>query len=1720
MVSPRNYPQRIWFAVRVVLAVACDLSLAGLHRAGIVRTMNKSQSASTAKRSRLSWYSRSAQTTVRLMLIALIIGWLGLSLTLRPTHQTRQATASVAKFDQAAQAPDSFSFSEIGAKATADYKGDAVGITSTAEGAELRTGFQKLRAEVNREGLLLQSTEKAGGELQLSATAVGRETGAEVRLPATGEVRVREKVVVFNRPGLTEEFSVSADGVRQDFLLAERPAGEGELFVELALSGAQAQRGASGARLRLAGSMRQLAYDRLQVTDATGRELEARLEVVTAERLSIHVADAGAVYPVRIDPTFSDADWVSLNPGFPGANGAILAFAVDGNGNLYVAGAFTVFGSLGANRIVKWNGSTWSALGSGTDHNINALAVIGSDLYAGGIFTNAGGVLANGIAKWDGSAWSALGSGVSNGFSSTVNALAVIGSDLYAGGIFTTAGGVSAKGIAKWDGSAWSALGSGVDWVKALAVIGSDLYVGGVFSTAGGVTANNVARWNGSAWSALGSGLNSVVNTLAVSGANLYAGGAFTMTGATTVNRIARWNGSAWSALGSGLNNTVNALAVIGSDLYAGGDFTVAGVVGASRIAKWNGSAWSAVGTGLNNTVNALGVFGSDLYAGGSFTNAGGVAANYIAKWDGSAWSALGSGMNNAVSALAVIGSDLYVGGQFNTASGITASRIAKWNGSIWSALGSGMDGQVKALAVIGSDLYAGGEFNSAGGVAASGIAKWNGSAWSALDSGVAGWVNALAVSGNDLYAAGWFNTAGSVSANRIAKWNGSAWSALGSGINNGSGVNALAVIGDDLYAGGQFSMAGGMAANNIAKWNGSAWSALGSGTDPTVNALAVIGGDLYAGGSFFSAGGMTVLRIAKWNGSVWSALGSGVSGTVLALAVSGGDLYVGGNFIQEGSFGIAKWDGSAWSGLGSGTNQGVLALATDSSGHLFVGGLFSYVGGTTLSPYIAQYNFSTNTPPIISTAAFSPLPRQQGAVASNATIASVSDAETAWGSLTVTATTVPTGISVTNIVNSNGAVTADIAADCSATLGNHTVILEVSDGIQTATANLTVTVADTITPTLGACPINITQAPAAGACGAAVSFTNPSATDNCGTPTVTCTPASGTNFPIGTTTVSCVATDAANNPSAPCSFTVTVTASAPPVLSYSSPQMAIPGQSLTINPATGPSDDEGIQSIVVQDVTLNAPTPVTVTVDNTTGAVTVPSNMPSGSYTVTIRATDNCGSFTDAIFTLDVGCIAITVNPPTLPNGFVGSSYNQALSATGGTPGYTFSLDSGTFPPGLGIVGTNLTGTPTTTGVFTFTIKATDSGGTCFGTQAYTVVISGTGLQFYPLAHPVRLLDTRVGAAACQTPGAQINGGNPLTVPARGTCGAQTIPANAAAVTGNVTTVGPAANGFLTIYPSTFAQPSASNSNYQAGQTLNNVFTVGLGAADGAFKIYSVQTTDVIVDITGYFAPPEAANPGGLFFHPLPVPVRLLDTRVMQTACTTPETPVLAGTEVSQQGNAICGIPGSAVALVGNAITVGPAAQGFLTLFASNETRPLIASGNYQIGQTLNSPFTVRLSPSGNFTLYSLQQTDLVIDVLGYYSAEPSDTTGIGLLFSPLTSTRLLDTRPLQPACFMPGAAIPAATETSQAARGTCGIPATAKAIVGNATTVSPAALGFLTFWPSDVSRPNAATSNYAAGVNFNRHYTVGLGTDGAFKLYALTSTHLVIDVSGSFAP
>ncbi len=556
---------------------------------------------------------------------------------------------------------------------------------------------------------------------------------------------------------------------------------------------------------------------------------------------------AGGIPASRI-AKWNGINWSAVGAGVSG--GGVGALVVSGS-DLYAGGSFTNAGGITVNRIAKWDGTNWSALGSGMvstngfPASVSALTVLGGDLYAGGLFTSAGNSAAHSIAKWDGSSWSDLGSGIPFPIDPNVrvNALVVSSNDLYVGGWLYTAGGTPVNHIAKWNGSSWSAVGAGMEQsVSALAMSGSNLYAGGTFTIAtnnGGaiITATHIAKWDGTRWSALGSGMNifNSVSTLAAVGGDLYAGGYFTAD--KGANYVAMRSASNWLALGSGIvNPSVAALAVSGSDLYVGGRFMKAGDVEANNIAKWNGSSWSALSSGLGRTdpyvdVYALAASGSDVYAGGYFTTAGGTAVSNIAKWNGSSWSPLGPGLGSSlggyVLALAVSRSDLYAGGLFLGAGGTPVNNVAKWNGSSWSPLGSGIfgngvigsDPRVHALAVLGGELYAGGGFTNAGGNAVNRIAKWNGTNWSALGAGVGGsdpHVYALAVSGIDLYVGGKFTTAGGTAASNIARWDGSSWSALGSGV--GGEVDALTVLGSDLYAGGYFWTAGGKVSVYVAK--------------------------------------------------------------------------------------------------------------------------------------------------------------------------------------------------------------------------------------------------------------------------------------------------------------------------------------------------------------------------------------------------------------------------------------------------------------------------------------------------------------------------------------------------------------------------------------------------------------------------------------------------------------------------------------------------------------------------------------------------------------------------------------------------------------------------------------------------------------------------------------------------------------------------------------
>jgi hypothetical protein len=312
----------------------------------------------------------------------------------------------------------------------------------------------------------------------------------------------------------------------------------------------------------------------------------------------------------------------------------------------------------------------------------------------GGTFDAIAGVTAHNIAKWDGQSWSPLGSGIGlPAPGGGVYALAQSGDDLYVGGSFVEAGGTAALNIAKWDGERWSALGDGLGPVRSyidyngvftLAVSGQDLYAGGRFVQSGGTIVSNIAKWDGEKWSPLDAGLNGGVGKLAFFREELYATGGFTMPGS-----VAKWDAHShsWSPVGSGLVGSAGPMASFGTNLYVGSEVNSSSGTYSYYLAKWDGQTWSSTRAPLDGRVTALVAFESYLYVGGTFRKVFSEPANRIAKYDGGVgWSTVGSGLKGfplyygdlGVSQLAIADSHLYVIGFFSNAGGQVCAHLAK----------------------------------------------------------------------------------------------------------------------------------------------------------------------------------------------------------------------------------------------------------------------------------------------------------------------------------------------------------------------------------------------------------------------------------------------------------------------------------------------------------------------------------------------------------------------------------------------------------------------------------------------------------------------------------------------------------------------------------------------------------------------------------------------------------------------------------------------------------------------------------------------------------------------------------------------------------------------------------------------------------------------------------------------------------------------------------
>lgn len=281
--------------------------------------------------------------------------------------------------------------------------------------------------------------------------------------------------------------------------------------------------------------------------------------------------NAGGVPANRI-AKWDGATWSPLGQGI-GGGAVVLDLLVfdDGSGPaLYVGGDFQTAGGAPASNIARWDGTSWSPVGAGlsgvlaTEVDVLGIADLGNGprLFAGGRFTASGAATLSNVAMWDGTAWSAVGTGVANGTDGPVYALAEFddgtGNALYVGGDFGVNGFPITpfiRDVARWDGNAWSSLGQGlnsVTTVRAMTVF--DIGQGPVLFVGGDATSSAptyLESWDGASWSPIGASISgSNIRDLVVHD----AGNGPRLFAAHSPSNVSEFDGQVWNVVGTGVS--------------------------------------------------------------------------------------------------------------------------------------------------------------------------------------------------------------------------------------------------------------------------------------------------------------------------------------------------------------------------------------------------------------------------------------------------------------------------------------------------------------------------------------------------------------------------------------------------------------------------------------------------------------------------------------------------------------------------------------------------------------------------------------------------------------------------------------------------------------------------------------------------------------------------------------------------------------------------------------------------------------------------------------------------------------------------------------------------------------------------------------------------------------------------------------------------------------
>lgn len=282
--------------------------------------------------------------------------------------------------------------------------------------------------------------------------------------------------------------------------------------------------------------------------------------------------------------------------------GGINALSRSGGGGFVVAGSFTNFDDVSLNRVARWDGHQWNALGGGLqDEAYTVLSLPNGDVIAGGRFQSSGnGTLLGRVGYWNGTEWLPMGEGLpGSNYYGVQSLLKTRDGSILAGCALDDADTPGIHTLMRWDGESWTPLGELLSGsIQAMAMLPDGRVVAAQnYGLDHGVSACRCLVWDGGQWTAIGTSTTDsmIFCLLVLPGGDLVVGGLFDDIDGAPARSVARWDGYAWHALGSGVaypngaqRGVVLSLALDSNgDLLAGGLFSTAGGQVSANFARY-----------------------------------------------------------------------------------------------------------------------------------------------------------------------------------------------------------------------------------------------------------------------------------------------------------------------------------------------------------------------------------------------------------------------------------------------------------------------------------------------------------------------------------------------------------------------------------------------------------------------------------------------------------------------------------------------------------------------------------------------------------------------------------------------------------------------------------------------------------------------------------------------------------------------------------------------------------------------------------------------------------------------------------------------------------------------------------------------------------------------------------------------------------------------------